>query len=449
MSDRGGLTSWSHPAVRTAVRALVDGVRAGITDSSDVTSMSADQLADAVATQRRLLGTDTALLDGRLTGDEVRTVWSVAVHAAMAELAGLGRLQQLLDDDTIQDLHINGHDNVFATRTDGTKVRMQPVADDDEELVDLGRRMARNHGIEGEQEWSTTTPVAEVTLPSGHRVELVRAVTMRPSITIRRPDLSLSRLDQLVALGTMPKEVAAFLAAVVRGGLNVLVAGGTGAGKTTTMRALLNEVPPSERVITIEDVRELAPTHPVMVDRDGGPLHPDAVEILTRRPNAEGAGGFDLADGLRASKRMNPDRVIVGEVRSVEAAEMVDAMLGEAGGSLCTTHAESARAALDRLVALTANNSQLTEATARQMIASAVDIVVWQHRDPASGQRYVAEVVEVDGIDSGDGIIRLHESYRIDATGRMVVDRGPTRATAHHLAAYGWTPNVLLTVAES
>lgn len=448
------LTDWSHPQVRAAVRAVVARVHDRL-DASDLAgsqataSLTRDELATEVGAQVRRLQTDDTLLDPSLSPAERRMVWTTAVHAAVAELGGLGRLQRLLDDDSIQDLHVNGYAGVWAVYTDGRKVQLPAVTDSDDDLVELGRRIARNHGVEGEQDWSQTAPVAEVTLASGHRIELIRHVTVRPSITIRRPNLELSRLDQLVALGTLNDEVARFLSVAVAAGENLLVAGGTGAGKTTTMRALVNEIGPEERVVTIEDVRELNITHEAMVDRDGAPLHPDAMEILTRRPNAEGAGGFDLADGLRASKRMNPDRVIVGEVRSVEAAEMLDAMLGEAGGSLCTVHAESARAALDRLVYLAANTSRLAEATARKMVADAVDVVVWQHRDPATGRRYVAEVVEIDGIDGADGIIRLHEAYRMDPAGRMLTSQGPTQALSRRLAPYGWRQPPPLAVVES
>ncbi|MBW3578755.1 MAG: Flp pilus assembly complex ATPase component TadA [Actinobacteria bacterium] len=431
--------SWSHPTVRPVVRAVVDGVRRQMGarfDRQVAEQLNRDQVAELIADEvRRLRTDDSGLLPATMTPDGRNAVWATALHAALAELVGLGRLQPLLDDD-LTDAHINGCDQVWVVRADGSKHRADPVADSDADLLELGRTISRRYGQEGEQEWSETSPTAEVTLTSGHRVELVRDVTLRPSITIRRLDLSIFRVSQLVGLGTLHEAVADFLSAAVRYGCNLLVAGGTGAGKTVTTRCLINEIPPAERVITIEDVRELAVTDPRTVDRDGNRLHPDAVEILTRRPNAEGAGGFSLADGLRASKRMNPDRLIVGEVRSVEASDMIDAMLGEAGGSLCTVHAASARAALDRLVYLAANSSQLTESTARKMVADAVDLVVWQRRDPATGRRYVAEVIEIDGVD--DGVLALHEAYRTDTAGRLVVADGPTLRLHQRLVEHGW-----------
>jgi pilus assembly protein CpaF len=299
----------------------------------------------------------------------------------------------------------------------------------------LGQRIARRYGREGEQEWSETRPIADITLTSGHRVSLVRETVPRPTISIRRPDLSLRHVAQLVAVGTLHETVAEYLAAVVRFGANLLVAGGTKAGKTTTMRCLLNEIDPDERIITIEDVRELMLAHPEMVDVDGKPLHNDVVSFATRRPNAEGEGAFTLADGLRASKRLNPDRLVVGEVRSSEAAELLDAMMGEAGGSVCTIHASSAKATLGRLEYLAAEHSTMSEAGARRRVADAIDVICWQRQDPATGKRYVAEVLEVGEAD-GDTVL-IHEVYRVDADGRLAGD-GPSVRMRQWLTRHGW-----------
>ncbi|MEX2503305.1 MAG: CpaF/VirB11 family protein, partial [Egicoccus sp.] len=216
---------------------------------------------------------------------------------------------------------------------------------------------------------------------------------------------------------------------------NVLVAGGTKAGKSTTMRCLLNEIDPNERIITIEDVRELELAHPTMLDTDGAPLHTDVVAFATRHPNAEGEGGFTLSDGLRASKRLNPDRLVVGEVRSSEAAELLDAMMGEAGGSVCTIHASSARAALGRMEYLAAEHSTMSEAGSRRRVADAIDIVCWQRQDPETGRRYVAEIIEVGALD-GD-TIAIYEVYRVDRDGHLTGD-GPSVRMRQWLAAHDW-----------
>lgn len=434
------MTSWSDPAVRRLVSAVVDGVherrdaqRAG---GTDLDGFGRDQAADLVMSEIRRLRLDQpTLLPATLSPNEQAALWTTVRHAAAAELAGLGRLQPLLEDDTIQDVNINGCDQVWVIRADGSKAFEEPVADSDDDLLKLGQRIARRYGREGEQEWSETRPVADITLDSGHRVSLVRETVPRPTISIRRPDLTIQRVSQLVAMGTLHEQVAEFLAAVVRFGANVLVAGGTKAGKTTTMRCLLNEIDPIERIITIEDVRELELNHPTMVDADGNPLHSDIVAFATRRPNAEGQGGFTLADGLRASKRLNPDRLVVGEVRSSEAAELLDAMMGEAGGSVCTIHAASARAALGRMEYLAAEHSSMSEAGSRRRVADAVDVVCWQRQDPESGRRYVAEVLEVGELD-GD-TISIYEVYRVDPDGRLTGD-GPSVRMRKRLAAHGW-----------
>lgn len=433
------MRSWSDPTVRRAVLAVVEGVHArrnGHQPHADTDRLGHDQAADMVMAEiRRLRMEDVTVVPAGLAPDEQAAVWAAVRHAAVAELAALGRLQPLLDDDTVQDININGCDEVWVIRADGSKRRADPVADNDEELLRLGQRIARRYGREGEQEWSETCPIADITLTSGHRVSLVRETVPRPTLSIRRPDLSLRHVDQLLALGTLHASVADFLAAVVRFGANVLVAGGTKAGKTTTMRCLLNEIDPDERIITIEDVRELMLAHAEMVDVHGNPLHNDVVAFATRRPNAEGQGAFTLSDGLRASKRLNPDRLVVGEVRSSEAAELLDAMMGEAGGSVCTIHASSARAALGRLEYLAAEHSTMSEVGARRRVADAIDVVCWQRQDPATGQRYVAEVLEV-GEAEGDTVL-IHEVYRVDAEQRLSGD-GPSVRMRQWLTRHGW-----------
>ena len=433
------MISWSDPVVRRAVLAVVDGVherRKSQRAHADGDRLSHDDAADLVMDEiRQLRIDDVTLLPTEFSPEQKAAVWTTVRYAAVAELASLGRLQPLLDDDSVQDINVNGCDEVWVIRDDGSKTRADPIADTDDELLRLGQRVARRYGREGEQEWSETRPVADVTLTSGHRISLVRDIVPRPTMSIRRPDLSLRRVAQLVALGTLHETVAEFLAAVVRSGANVLVAGGTKAGKTTTMRCLLNEIDPAERIITIEDVRELMLAHAHMVDTDGAPLHADVVSFATRRPNAEGEGAFTLADGLRASKRLSPDRLVVGEVRSSEAAELLDAMMGEAGGSVCTIHASSARAALGRLEYLAAEHSTMTEAGARRRVADAIDVVCWQRQDPATGKRYVAEVLEVGDVE-GDTIL-VTEVFRVDAAGRLAGD-GPSVRMRQWLTSHGW-----------
>ena len=433
------MMSWSDPSVRRLVRAVVGGVherREAQRRGQESEGVGRDQAADLVMAEIRRLRVDQpALVPAGLSPGAQASLWTTVRHAAAAELAGLGRLQPLLEDDTIQDVNINGCDEVWVIRADGSKTASEPVADSDDDLLKLGQRMARRHGREGEQEWSETRPIADITLDSGHRVALVRETVSRPTISIRRPDLTLRHVSQLVALGTLHETVAEFLAAVVRLGANVLVAGGTKAGKTTTMRCLLNEIDPSERIITIEDVRELELASPAMVDVDGHALHTDVVAFATRRPNSEGEGGFTLADGLRASKRLNPDRLVVGEVRSSEAAELLDAMMGEAGGSVCTIHASSARAALGRIEYLAAEHSTMSEAGSRRRVADAIDVVCWQRQDPTTGRRHVAEVIEVGELD-GD-TISIYEVYAVDGEGWLTGD-GPSVRMRQWLAAHGY-----------
>jgi pilus assembly protein CpaF len=306
-----------------------------------------------------------------LTAEEEEAV-AAGVHAA---LFGVGRLQPLLDDPDIENVDVNGCDNVFVSYADGREVVAEPVADSDEELVELIQ-----------------------ILGAYSRLSAVMDVCRRPSVSIRRARLAKVFLSDLVGNGTLLPELASMLAAAVAARKNLMIAGSTNAGKTTLLRALANEIPPAERLVTVERALELG--------LDQFPeLHPNVVAFEERLPNAEGAGGISMAELVRRSLRMNPSRVIVGEVLGDEIVTMLNAMTQGNDGSLSTIHANSAQEVFNRIAtyALQAQERLPVEAT-HMLIAGAIDFVVFieKRNEYALGgslRRFVSSVREVTGVD--------------------------------------------------
>lgn len=303
-------------------------------------------------------------------------------------LLGVGPLQPLIDDTSITNIEINGYDRVFIREKGSPGFRRWEgqLGEDDEELKDLVRGIsARMDG----GEWTSKDWRINLKLPDGSRLHGVQSVTQRPVVTIRKHDHTLSSLRALVAAGSMPSPAARLLANLVRGKANIVVSGGTNSGKTTLLRALLNVVPASERIITAEDIPELA------VGRDEN-LHPNVAELETVSPNLDGKGGINLTDIMRETLRMNPDRVIVGEIRGKEITEMVRAMSQGNDGSMCSIHADSAIKAVSRLVRYYGEGGASRE-DAHSAIGDAVDFII--HLGVRGGRRALRQVVDVGESD--------------------------------------------------
>ncbi|HEY7881293.1 MAG TPA: ATPase, T2SS/T4P/T4SS family, partial [Streptosporangiaceae bacterium] len=226
-----------------------------------------------------------------------------AIHAA---LFGVGRLQPLLEDQNIENIDINGCDRVFIGYADGSEVLGEPVAESDEELTELIQVLAAYSGLSS-RPFDTANPQLDLRLPDGSRLSAVMDVTLRPAISIRRARMGKVFLADLVGNGTISPDVGTFLAAAVAARKNIMIAGATNAGKTTMLRALANQIPAEERLITVERALELGLDH-------FPELHPHVVAFEERLPNSEGQGAITMADLVRRSLRMNPSRVIVGEV---------------------------------------------------------------------------------------------------------------------------------------
>jgi Flp pilus assembly CpaF family ATPase len=367
---------------------------------------------------------------------EDETALAQAIHDA---LFGLGALQRLLDDESIENIDANGHADVWVTRSDGTKERAPAIADNDAELIDTLRMTAARVGLT-ERRFDNGSPSLNLQLPDGSRLFAVMGVTARPSVAIRRHRFPKVFLDDLVGLGSIDLALRELLAAAVRARKNFIVCGGVDAGKTTLLRAMLNEVGPEERIVTIEDNLEIG------LDRYPD-LHPDVVALEAREENVEGEGAIDLATLVRWGLRMNPDRVIVGEVRGHEVIPMLNAMSQGNDGSMCTIHANSSASAFSKLAmyAVQAPERLNLEAT-NLMVANAINFVVYIGTDAGGGEggmrRYVSSVREIVG---AEGPLVMSNEIFMPGYDRRAVPGSPLRdRTLSDLAAVGFDSSVLL-----
>jgi Flp pilus assembly CpaF family ATPase len=356
-----------------------------------------------------------------------------AIHDA---LFGLGSLQPLLEDETIENIDANGAAEVWVTRADGTKERGPPIADSDEELVDSLRMTAARVGLT-ERRFDVGSPSLNVRLPDGSRLFAVMSVTSRVSLSIRRHRFPKVFLDDLVGLGTVDMALREFLSAAVRARKNLIVCGGVDAGKTTMLRALLNEIDPEERLVTIEDNLELG------LDRYPE-LHPDVVALEAREPNVEGEGAVTLANLVRWGLRMNPTRVIVGEVRGDEVLPMLNAMSQGNDGSMCTIHANSSSGAFGKLAmyAVQAPERLPLEAT-NLLVGNAIDFVVYIGRELGGDKmrRYVSSVREV--VNAEGAMIQTNEVFA-PGPDRRAIPAAPLRSrTVEQLEYAGFDRSVL------
>jgi pilus assembly protein CpaF len=368
---------------------------------------------------------------------EDETALAQAIHDA---LFGLGALQRLLDDESIENIDANGCADVWVTRADGTKHRAPPIADSDDELIDTLRMTAARVGLT-ERRFDTGSPSLNLQLPDGSRLFAVMAVTSRPCVAIRRHRFPKVFLDDLAGLGSIDVALREFLSAAVRARKNFIICGGVDAGKTTLLRALLNEVGPDERIVTIEDNLELG------LDRYPD-LHPDVVALEAREENVEGEGEIDLATLVRWGLRMNPDRVIVGEVRGHEVIPMLNAMSQGNDGSMCTVHANSSLSAFSKLAmyAVQAPERLNLEAT-NLMVANAINFVVFIAISPGSEgeggmRRYVSSVREVVG---AEGPLVMSNEIFVPGYDKRAIPGAPLRdSTQGELADVGFDSSVLL-----
>jgi pilus assembly protein CpaF len=305
------------------------------------------------------------------------------------DMIGLGPLQPLLSDESINDIMVNGPNHVFVERA-GKLVAVPVLFRDFEHLTGICQRIAASVGRRVDE----ASPMVDARLKDGSRVNIIL-----PPLSIRGPALSIRKFskqpmdfDRLITYGSLTAPIARILEICARCRLNIIVSGGTGSGKTTMMNAMSRFIDPAERIITVEDVAELQLQQP------------DIVQLETRPPSLEGKGEVTVRDLVRNALRMRPDRIVVGEVRGAEAFDMLQAMNTGHDGSMSTIHANTTRDALARIENMVEmSNMGLSSKAIRTQLVAAVNVIVQleRHRD---GARRVVQVTEIAGIE-GDMIL--------------------------------------------
>lgn len=329
------------------------------------------------------------------------------VEQIVYEVIGLGPIEPLFRDRTITDILVNGPKEIYVERG-GRLTRALTSFRDDAHLLAIIDRIVSRVGRRVDE----SSPMVDARLPDGSRINAII-----PPLAIDGPVLSIRRfgaeitIQKLIELGALTDDMVILLSGCVRAKLNILISGGTGSGKTTLLNALSSFIPSSERVITIEDAAELRMQQE------------HVVRLETRPPNSEGRGEVVARDLVKNALRMRPDRIIVGEVRSAEALDMLQAMNTGHEGSLTTIHANTPRDAIARLETMILfSGTNLPNRAMREQISSALDLIIQVSR-LTDGSRRVTSVVEVTSMEGE--IITMQEIYRfrrrgISAEGKVV-----------------------------
>lgn len=306
-------------------------------------------------------------------------------------------LSDLLEDDSITEIMINGYDQIFVEKDGRIQSFSQSFESEDRLASIIQQIVAGCNRLVNE-----AVPIVDARLPDGSRVNVVLPPVALdgPTMTIRKFPKEKMTMERLIELGALDEETAGFLKLLVKARYNIFVLGGTGAGKTTFLNALSDYIPKTERIITIEDSAELQL-------RDVENL----VRMETRNSNVEGENAITIRDLIKASLRMRPDRVIVGEVRDSAAIDMLTAMNTGHDGSLSTGHANSAYDMITRLESMVLMGIELPMEAVRRQIASAVDIIIHLGR-LRDGSRKVTEICEVTGIENGQ--VQLTSLYEFE-----------------------------------
>lgn len=344
-------------------------------------------------------------------------------------------LQELLEDDTITEIMINGKDDIFLERN-GHITKWDKSFENEERLEDIAQKIASlsNKIV------NISSPIADTRLEDGSRVSVVLppVALNGPIITIRKFYKDALTMEKLIETGSLTQEAADFLKMAVKSKYNIFISGGTGSGKTTFLNALSEFIDNDERVITIEDAAELQINHVK-----------NLVRLEARDANIEGKNEVTIRDLIRASLRMRPDRIIVGEVRGKETLDMVQAMSTGHDGSLSTGHGNSPKDMMTRLETMILMGIDMPVAAIRQQLTSAIDIIIHLGRLRDKTRR-VLQIAEVVGVSRGE--VKFNKLFEFaenaESNGRVL---GELKATGNKLvntqkmyfAGYGQEDNTM------
>ena len=331
------------------------------------------------------------------------------------DIMGYGPIQPLVNDDSFSEIMVNGPYQVYAESKG--KIQLTDIQfKDTDHLMQIIDRIVTKVGRHVDE----ASPMVDARLPDGSRVNVIipPVSLVGPVLTIRKFSKKLITAQTLIALGSANHKMLAFLEAAVKGKLNIIVSGGTGSGKTTLLNILSGYIPDDERIVTIEDSAEVQ-------------LKQEHVITLESRPaNMEGKGRISIRDLVVNALRMRPDRIIVGEVRSDETLDMLQAMNTGHDGSLTTIHANSPRDSVSRIETMVMmSGSELPSKAIRDQVSSAINIIVQQAR-LRDGSRKIVSISEIVGME-GD-VIRMQEIFSYETSGEMDTDgkfKGEFKAT--------------------
>ena len=424
----------------STVRVLTDRVAARLVEALERDELERSTVGEGTVISRLPLAADARkqqLLVGAWLNDEIARVNQERMRGGdaplaaavdrevrgrvLAELIGAGPLEPFMSDPLVEEIDVNSHMSTWVTYSDGRKVDVGQLWDSPTALTAYQKRLARRKAGTGEGRLDTQSPMLTFQAEDGSRVVMVlggrgeHGISTHPRIAIRRFVLRQEGLDGLARRGLFPAGLVPRVRAMVQCGFTILVSGPPGAGKTTLLTELLGEVSPRERVITVEkNLLELR--------LEDDPRHPDAPALFTRSANAEGEGEITTRQLVELTRRLNPDRVVVGELVEDEALDMLDVASMCKRGSLATIHAHTSDVVLQRLAYYVAkSNAHLPEFAVWNLIAQTVDFVV--HIDlvrnvgiDAAPVRRVTSIIEVGGLGERGGLAAT-EVWGLDATG--------------------------------
>ncbi|WP_109083017.1 CpaF family protein [Aggregatibacter kilianii] len=368
---------------------------------------------DELQSERNLLVNELVQIVNRVASKSGTYLTSadtlVMAEIVADEIEGYGPLRELMADDTVNDILVNGPDDVWVERA-GILQKTDKTFVSNEQLTDIAKRLVAKVG----RRIDDGSPLVDSRLPDGSRLNVVIAPIALDgtSISIRKFSKNKKTLQELVNFGSMTREMANFLIIASRSRVNIIVSGGTGSGKTTLLNALSNYISHTERVITLEDTAELRLEQP------------HVVRLETRLAGVERTGEVSMQDLVINALRMRPERIIVGECRGAEAFQMLQAMNTGHDGSMSTLHANSPRDATSRLESMVMmSNASLPLEAIRRNIASAVNIIVQASR-LNDGSRKIMNITEIMGMENGQIVLQDIFSYKAskyrDKNGKIV-----------------------------